>query len=81
MYYLFISEAILSFPQEIKPFKTIKFDKILQISAKNQPNDIKQVKKIVRNLLDINEELSNDVQCRPLKDLKEQLRERGPVLI
>uniref|UniRef100_A0A2S2R3Y2 GTP-binding protein 10 n=1 Tax=Sipha flava TaxID=143950 RepID=A0A2S2R3Y2_9HEMI len=76
-----LDEALLSFPKEIRPLKSIKFDKIIQISAKNQPDDIKQVKQIVRNLLDINEELSNDVECHPLKDLKEQLRERGPVLL
>lgn len=79
--FFFISDAVLSFPDEIKPFKTIKFDKILQISAKDQPDDVKRVKTVVRELLDINEEFSNDVQCHPLKDLKEQLRERGPVLM
>lgn len=78
---LLISDAISSFPDEMKPSKTIKFDKILPISAKDQPDDVKKVKTVLRDLLDINEELCNDVECHPLNDLKEQLKERGPVLL
>jgi len=78
---LFFSDAILSYPDEIKPSKAIKFDKILKISAKDQPDDVEQVKSTVRQLLDINEELNNNIENKSLKNIKEQLRERGPVLI
>lgn len=59
----------------------VKFDKILKISAKDQPDDVKRVKSMVRELLDINEELNNNIEYKSLKNIKEQLRERGPVLI
>jgi len=36
---------------------------------------------MVRELLDINEELNNNIEYKSLKNIKEQLRERGPVLI
>jgi len=79
--YTFFSDAIVSYPDEIKPSKAIKFDKILRISAKDQPDDVQLVKSTVRELLDINEELNNNVEYKSLKNIKEQLRERGPVLI
>lgn len=53
----------------------------MQISAREKPDDVKQVKKVVRDLLDINEELLSDVEHTSLDDLKQQLRERGPVLV
>lgn len=85
MYYYYIInfhlDVISTYPDEIKPTKTIKFDKILKISARDQPDDITYVKTIVREVLDVNEELNNDVEHKPLEDIKEKLRERGPVLI
>lgn len=71
----------MSYPDEIKPSKAIKFDKILKISAKDQPDDVQRVKLTVRELLDVNEELNNNEEYKSLKSIKEQLRERGPVLI
>ncbi|KAF0764543.1 GTP-binding protein 10 [Aphis craccivora] len=76
-----LDDAILSYPDEIKPSKAIKFDKILKISAKDQPDDVQRVKLTVRELLDVNEELNNNEEYKSLKSIKEQLRERGPVLI
>jgi len=81
MYLQYVSDAVLSYPDEIKPFKTIKFDKIFQISAKNQPDDIMRVKTVLRNLLDVNEELNNSIEYKSLDNVKDQLREHGPVLI
>lgn len=81
VYICSFSDAVSSYPDEIKPLKTIKFDKILKISAKTQPDDVKRVKHVLRELLDVNEELNNVIEHKPLKNLKEQLRERGPVLV
>lgn len=61
--------------------KTIKFDKILKISAKTQPDDVKLVKAMIREVLDVNEELQNNIEHKSLDSLKEQIKERGPVLI
>lgn len=63
---LFFSDAIVSYPDEIKPSKAIQFDKILKISAKDQPDDVKRVKSMVRELLDINEELNNNIEYKYL---------------
>lgn len=76
-----LDDAIISYPDEIKPSRTIQFDKILKISAKNQPDDVQRVKSTVRELLDINEELNNNIEYKSLKSIKQQLREYGPVLI
>jgi len=81
MYLQSVSDAVLSYPDEIKPSKTIRFDKIFQISAKNQPDNVKRVKTILRELLDVNEELNNNVEYKSLNNVKDQLRERGPVLV
>lgn len=78
---LLFSDTIMSYSDEIKPSKAIKFDKILKISAKDQPYDVQRVKSMVRELLDINEELNNNIEYKSLKNIKEQLMERGPVLI
>lgn len=78
---LLFSDTVLSYPDEIKPSRAIKFDKILEISAKTQPDDVKRVKVMIRKLLDVNEELQNKVEFKSLDNLKEQLRERGPVLV
>jgi len=76
-----LDDAISSYPDEIKPSKAIQFDKILQISAKNQPDDVKRVKTILREVLDVNEELNNNIEYKSLDSVKEQIRERGPVLV
>lgn len=81
MYNYFFSDAIVPYSDEIKPSRAIKFDKILKISAKDQPDDVQRVKSTVRELLDVNEELNNNIEYKSLKNIKEQLRERGPVLI
>ncbi|VVC30267.1 Hypothetical protein CINCED_3A020833 [Cinara cedri] len=77
-----LDDAISSYPDEIKSSKAIKFDKILKISAKNEPDDIKRVKTVIRELLDVNEELNNNIENNiSLQNLKDQLKERGPVLV
>ncbi|XP_050429870.1 GTP-binding protein 10 homolog [Adelges cooleyi] len=77
-----LEDAISSYPDEIRPKKAIKFDKILPISAKNEPQDIEYVKTIIREVLDVNAELNSEsIDNRSINDLKEQLRERGPVLV
>lgn len=81
MFNSLFSDTVLSYPDEIKPSKAIKFDKILAISAKTQPDDVKRVKEMIRELLDVNEELQNNIEYKSLNNLKEQLRERGPVLV
>lgn len=81
MWYKLFSDAISSYPEDIKSSKAIKFDKIVQISAKNEPDDIKRVKTLIREVLDVNDELTNNVEYKSLQNLKEQLRERGPVLV
>lgn len=81
MHNYFFSDAIVSYSDEIKPSRAIKFDKILNISAKDQPYDVQRVKSTIRELLDVNEELNNNIEYKSLKNIKEQLRERGPVLI
>lgn len=75
------SDVISSYPEEIQSSKAIKFDKIVQISAKNEPDDIKRVKLLVREVLDVNDELSNEIEYKSLQNLKEQIREHGPVLV
>lgn len=42
---------------------------------------MQRVKSTVRDLLDINEELNNNIEYKSLKSIKDQLRERGPVLV
>lgn len=81
MDFWFVSDAILSYPDEIRPSKAIQFDKIFEISAKNQPDDVKRIKTIIREVLDVNEELNNNIEYKSLDSLREQIRERGPVLI
>lgn len=71
----------MSYPDEIRPSKAIQFDKIFEISAKNQPDDVKRIKTIIREVLDVNEELNNNIEYKSLDSLREQIRERGPVLI
>lgn len=65
----------------MQPSRAMKFDKILKISAKTQPDDVKRVKTIIREILDVNEELNNNIEYKSLKNLKDKLRERGPVLV
>lgn len=71
----------MSYPDEIRPSKAIKFDSILKISAKNEPADVEHVKTIVREILDVNDELHNTIDQKSLNDLREKLREHGPILI
>lgn len=75
------SDTILSYPDEIQPSRAIKFDKILKISAKTQPDDVKRVKTTIREILDVNEELNSEIEYESLKILKNKIRERGPVLV
>jgi len=42
---------------------------------------VQRVKSTVRELLDVNEELNNNIEYKSLKSIKEQLRERGPALV
>lgn len=71
----------MSYPDEIRPSKAIKFDNILKISAKNEPADVERIKTIVREMLDINEELNNTIEQKSLDELKTKLKEHGPIFI
>lgn len=36
---------------------------------------------MIRDVLDVNEELQNNIEHKSLDSLKEQIKERGPVLV
>lgn len=36
---------------------------------------------MIRDVLDVNEELENRTEYKSLDDIKEQLRERGPIFV
>ncbi|XP_050533736.1 GTP-binding protein 10 homolog [Daktulosphaira vitifoliae] len=76
-----LNDAIYLYPEDVRPKKAIKFDEILPISAKNEPGDIEYVKTIIRDILDIKEEINNVTDNKSLNKLKDSLRERGPVLV
>lgn len=42
---------------------------------------MKRVKTLIREVLDVNEELNNEIEYKSLQSLKDQLRECGPVLV
>lgn len=69
-------------PKDIRPQIPIKFDEIMRISAKNKPEDVEEVKKCLRHLLDFYAEKQEDVDNSDLyNEFSKQVAEKGPILI
>lgn len=69
----------------MRPQVPIKFDDILAMSAKNEPESVEIVKKRIRDLLDcyaeLNEKPENAVNASMYTKMTDLVAERGPKVI
>ena len=69
-------------PQEIRPKKLLKFERIIPISAKHY-KEVEKVKEEIREIIDIEEEVnrSDEIQEKAMNRLKVKLTEHGPKVV
>ncbi|KAF7278064.1 hypothetical protein GWI33_008833 [Rhynchophorus ferrugineus] len=76
------NDFISKYSEEIRPSKCLKFSNIIPISAKESEKDIVLVKRKLRTILDIVNDVSNTNKIDKLyEDIKSSISEKGPQLI
>ncbi|XP_017777744.1 PREDICTED: GTP-binding protein 10 homolog [Nicrophorus vespilloides] len=80
-----LSEIFKDYPEEYRPEQALKFEKVLAISAKENVEDIGMVKTKLRKTLDvfaeIQEEGKQEDNSDMFKKMKDDLKERAPLLV